>query len=245
MRKFLFSVLITFLLFTGPLMSQKQLYFGIAGTAQNTWITNQNNYGLPFTMDSKITFGGSGNVNIGFDFDKHIGLKLEIGYSKLGQNYSDTRGDSTYSRNIKVNYLQVPLLFKYRTNGKVARFYFLVGPQFNFLLSATQKYTKNDKDYDITFQPPKWPKTIVIGQSTITDRFTSPDIMARLDLGADISLGEHLFLNIGLTMAYGLMDINASDFRIPDYSSNTYNASHNIYGGINVGINYVLPLGKK
>jgi hypothetical protein len=134
-------------------------------------------------------------------------------------------------------------MFKYRTGGKVAKFYILVGPQFDFLLSATQKYYKHDQEYDLDFQPPKWPKSILIGKSTITDRFSSMDIMGRLDLGVDINLGEHLFLNVGLTMAYGFLDINDADFRVPDYSSNTYNASHNIYGGLNFGINYVIPVG--
>jgi hypothetical protein len=170
---------------------------------------------------------------------------VEIGYSKLGQNYTDTHIDTVFTRNIKLNYLQIPILFKYRTNGKVARFYFLVGPQFNFLLSATQKYYRQGTEFDSIFSPHNWPKPILIGQSTITERYTSMDIMGRLDLGADISLGEHLFLNVGLTMAYGLMDINASDYRVPNYKSNTYNASHNIYGGVNVGINYVLPIGGK
>ena len=101
MKKTFFTLFILSLFIAGPSISQKQFYFGVAGTGQNTWITNQNNYGLGFDMDTKVTFGGSGNVNVGFDFNKHIGLKVEIGYSKLGQNYTDTHIDTVFTRNIK------------------------------------------------------------------------------------------------------------------------------------------------
>jgi hypothetical protein len=245
MKKTLSALILALILISGPLMSQKHFYFGVGGGGLNTWITNQNNYGLPFDMDTKITFGGAFNANIGFDFNDNIGLKLEIGYAMLGQKYSDTHKDTVYTRDINLNYLTIPLMFKYRSGGKVAKFYVMAGPEFLFLLSATQTYTKHDDPYNESFQPSDWPKPILVGQSTITERYNSMDIAGRLDLGADINLGEHLFLNVGVTMAYGFMDINASDYQIPNYSSHTYDPSHNVFGGINVGINYILPVGAK
>jgi hypothetical protein len=187
---------------------------------------------------------------VGFDFNKNIGLKLEIGFAKLGQKYSDIVTDSNnvknnYTRNVKLNYLQVPLLFKYRSNGEVARFYAMAGPQFNFLLSASQEYLKNEVTWDDEV-PGNWTAPTSIGQSTITDRYNSLDVMLRIDFGIDITLAKNLFLNAGITTAYGLLDINATDwqnpFNNPDY---TYNPSHNLYGGINIGINYTLPVGSK
>jgi opacity protein-like surface antigen len=241
MKKLLAALTIALLFSTGSLMAQKQLYFGGAGTFLSSVIINQNNYGLPFEMDYDVTMGGSGNVNIGFDFNKNLGLKMEIGWAKLGQKYSDTYKDTVYTRNVKLNYLQIPLLFKFRAGGDVAKFYLNVGPQFNILLSASQKYYKNDSIF--TESGINWNKPTLIGEETITDRYNTLDIMARLDLGVDINLTQNLFLNLGFVFAYGLMDINATDWQIPDYSSNTYNASHNAYGGFNIGINYALPIG--
>jgi hypothetical protein len=237
MKKIYFLLIIGLIALTGPAMAQKELYFGLGGTGLSSWTTNQNNYGLPFEMDYSMTFGGSGNINAGFEFNKHLGIKLEIGYSKMGQNYKDQIGDSTYTRKIKMNYLQIPLLFKYRTGGEVAKFYFLVGPQFNLLLSANQKYLRNDTPEMGEINNPNTNKPIVIGESDIKDRYTSYDIMGRIDVGVDIEFTKNLFMNVGLTMAYGFMDINATDWRINDKDGN-YNASHNIYGGFNVGINY-------
>jgi hypothetical protein len=119
----------------------------------------------------------------------------------------------------------------------------MAGPQVNLLLSATQEYYKHGSIYDEPV-PGEWTKPTKIGESTITDRYNSLDVMGRLDLGIDIKLIENLFINVGATMAYGFLDINATDWQINDKSGN-YNPSHNLYGGINCGINYVLPIGSK
>jgi hypothetical protein len=108
MNRKLTAILLVLVVSVGSLFAQKSLYFGLGGTYMATSFTNQNNYGLPFEMDYKLTWGGSGNVNIGFDFNKNLGLKVELGYAKLGQNYKDNYKDTIYSRDIKMNYLQIP-----------------------------------------------------------------------------------------------------------------------------------------
>lgn len=246
MKKIYSLIFLALFLASGPVVAQKQLYFGLQGTVMSTLITNQNNYGLPDKypdMDYKVTFGGAGNVNIGFDFNKHIGLLLQVGYGKLGQRFTDLINDTTITRNIKLNYLQIPLLFKYRSTGEVARFYVMAGPQFDFLLSAKQTYYKNDASFNDEVFNPKLKRFVKISEETITDRFSSYDIFARLDLGVDISIVKNLFINAGLSFAYGLTDINAKDWRLPDSKGN-YNASHNVAVGFNIGINYCLDFSK-
>ncbi len=228
-------------------MAQQQLYFGVGGTGLSSWITNVSNYGLKFNMDYKnITIGGSGNVNVGFDFNKHIGLKLEVGYAKIGQDLTkDTQvtPDTVYTRKVQLHYLQIPLMFKYRTGGEVAKFYLMFGPQFNFLLNAKQTYTKNGATFGDKV-PGNWSKPTIIGESTITDRYSSLDVMGRIDLGVDFTLAKHLLINFGVTMAYGLLDINGTDWRMNNKDGN-YSASHNVYAGVNFGVCYVLPMGSK
>jgi hypothetical protein len=243
MKKSVSILLFVIFLSAGTLVAQKQFYFGLAGTGLNSWITNQNNYGYT-NMDEKVKIGGSGNAIIGFDFNQHIGLKMEIGYANLGQKYSDKiNEDTTYNRIVNLNYLQIPLMFKYRTGGEVVKFFVMAGPQINLLLSANQKYTGQETFDTDSLYNPKDHKPYLISEQTITDRYTSLDIMARIDLGVDINITKSLFLNVGLTMAYGLLDINAENWRIEDTSGN-YNPSHNLYGGINFGISYILPVGK-
>jgi hypothetical protein len=244
--KKIFTIASVILLMAAFSASAQQLYFGAQGTGLSTWITNQQNYGRP-SMDYVATFGGGGNITIGYDFNKHIGLQLQAGFAKLGQKFKDTQviNDTTneYTRNVKLNYIQLPLLFKYRSSGDVARFYLMAGPQFDFLLSANQSYYKNAIAYDDTFLNPytnDWEK---LGEEDITNRYTSFDIFARLDLGVDITIVKNLFINTGLSFAYGLTDINADNYRINDSDGN-YNPSHNIAIGFNVGINYALDFSK-
>ena len=40
------------------------------------------------------------------------------------------------------------MLFKYRSGGKSAKFFLAVGPQLNYLMSATQTFDKNVLAYD-------------------------------------------------------------------------------------------------
>ncbi len=245
MKNLLPGAILAMILISGTLPAQKQLCFGLSLTGLTSVITNQNNYGLDFELDYVATFGGCGNVNIGFDFNKRVGLKTEIGFTKLGQKYKGTHDGSAYQRNIRLNYLQIPLMFKYIGKGDAVNFYLMAGPQCNLLLSASQQYLKDGAVFDYYHTLPDSSQTILVGQQSITGRYNSLDIMGRIDLGAEIRVASNLFLNVGMTMAYGIIDINAPDWQIPDYSSGEYHSSHNIYGGINFGINYMLPVGNK
>ena len=49
------------------------------------------------------------------------------------------------------------------------------------------------------------------------------DIYARMDLGIDITLVKHLMIEFGVKLGYGLMDLNATDYRLKDNAGN-YNA---------------------
>jgi hypothetical protein len=240
-----FTLLTLALIFTSIFLNaQSKINFGASGGMINPWIINQNNYGLDFEMDYVAKIGGNGQISIGYDFNKNIGLRLDLGYATLGQNYKDTHQGAEFTREINLNYFQLPLLFKFRTSGETVRFYAAAGPQFDFLMSAKQKYYKNDTLYNEIILNPINNQPVNVGQEDIKDRYESMDIMIRLDLGVEITLVKNLYLNAGMTSAYGLLDINAADYRIPDHSSGDYNPSHNVYGGFNVGINYCIPVGK-
>jgi len=236
--KKIYTAFVALLLFACiPAIAQKGLYFGLAGTIQSTWVTNQNNYGLP-EMDYKTAYGGAANLNLGYDFTNHLGVKIEVGYGKFGQKYTDKMGDSTFSREIKMNHLMIPILLKYRTGGSIAKFYVAIGPQFDMLLSANQSYIMNGKNYEDSLETVSG-KTFVVGQEEIKERFSSMDVFVRMDLGVDITVVKHLMIEFGIKFGYGLMDLNSTDYRLKDHSG-TYHPSHNVFGGLTLGLNYRL-----
>jgi hypothetical protein len=222
-------------------LGQKSFYFGVGSYIGSSAIVNQNTYGIP-ELDYEVPFSYGINLNAGFSFTKTIGIKMEIGNASLGQKYSDTRNDTNFTRDVKLSYLSIPVLFKYNSAGTTARFYILAGPQMMFLIKADQEYLADGEPYERTGQDADG-NLFKIGDPDIKDRISSFDLMARIDMGVDITLVKNLVLNAGITMAYGLLDINATAYQIEDYSGN-YNPSHNVYGGIGIGICYSIPLKK-
>jgi hypothetical protein len=127
-------------------------------------------------------------------------------------------------------------MLKYSTGGEIAKFYVAIGPQFNMLLSADQNYLVNGSTFMDTVKTLSG-KPFAVGQRGIKDRFVSMDIFARMDFGVDITLTNHLMIEVGIKFGYGLDDLNTADYRLKN-NTGIYHASHDVTGGITVGINY-------
>jgi hypothetical protein len=223
--------------------AQKEKHFevGIHGGYGSVWIINQNNYGLT-EMDYEYTWGGGYNLQLVYNFTENIGLFTEVGIMNQGQDYTDEWGNQSVERSLKLNYLNVPLFFKYSYGESVARFRLLVGPQFSFLQKAEQAYTINGKDFHQNVVNEEG-ESFDAGAKDIKDRYNSSDIFIVLDLGADIFLVEDmLYLSTGIRMAYGLTDINASAYQMKNGEGN-YDPSHNASVVFRLGINYIIAGG--
>ncbi len=231
MKKILLLLLLTTMFGT----AYSQLYVGVGGLYGSSGITNQNTYGQA-DLDYQLKPCWGINVPVGYNFTDNLGIKMEFGYIDMGQKYEDTNGDSTTTRDIDMNYFVVPILFKYNTSGKVARFYVQAGPQMGLLLSAAQSYLGNGIPVP-PFVEPETGDTVNVSESDITSRYSAINIFGRLDLGVDISITKSLIVNAGLSMAYGLIDLNSVEWRYNN-SDGDYNPSHSWYGGVNVGICY-------
>jgi hypothetical protein len=234
MKKF-FTVLILALLLAAPSFSQ-HFFIGVGGSVMSTWITNIKSDTMP-DPDYKYKFGPSFCFNAGFEFTKSLALLIEPGYGVLGQKLGDKKADTNYSRTITLKYFQVPVLFKYSVGGKLTRFFVALGPQFNMLMSASQVYTKADNPFDDQFTNPRTHKKESFDKSDIKDHFNSLDIMARMDFGVEFRIISKLMIDAGVSLEYGLMDINSSDWKVT--KDGKYAASHNIAGGATVGLNYI------
>ena len=232
------TLIISILLFFAGIIdisAQKGFSIGIGGNYNAIFILNQNTYGLS-ELDYKPSTAGALNLGLGYNFSNWLGLKMEAGYMRMGQQYYDNKNNPVVTRKIQLNYVNVPLMLRMSVGGKVLRFYGAVGPQFAFLTSAKQDYLKNGVPLP-KFYNAEINDSIDVSKNDIKDRYQSMDIMARIDLGIDIIFFKHLAFNFGLSTAYGLTDINASAWRFKD-NKGEYKPSHNLYGGLNFGLRY-------
>ena len=121
------------------------------------------------TADSRTSFLLGGYTK--FMFTDKMGLQPELFYSSLG-----TKSSGFVQ---KLNYLSVPIMFRYNINGKL---HFLVGPQLNILVAA---------------------KDISGGQTTdVKDAFNSTDFGGVLGVGVDFGP-----FNVGARYVAGFTNI--------------------------------------
>jgi len=238
MKKSLFLTFSLLILVVLPSLAQPkygtQWYIGAGGNFNATWIIRQNTYGEP-ELKYQFTPSYAGNLNLGFDFSEHWGFKMELGYAKMGQKYKDTQYELPVERTVKLNYFLLPIMVKYRVGGEKAKFYVMAGPQLGVLLSATQVYLRNGTDAPIYNNPIVGP--IDVSKKEIKDRYTSMAGFARMDIGVEITPTKHFMIDIGITSAFSITDLNAPGWRMIDHDG-TYQISHDFYAGLNLGFNY-------
>jgi opacity protein-like surface antigen len=210
---------------------------GLNGGVNSVWIANQNIYGEP-EVDYVSKMGAAVSLTLGYQFTEQVAVIAEIQSSKQGQTYEDVQklNNIRYNlmRDIDLKYINIPVYFKYSMGEKSTKFRIMAGPQFGFLQEATQDFTRNgevigSKATNLDGE------TFVTDDADITDRFESMSISIAFDIGVDFHLSDRMYLSTGLKSNYSLADINATAYRITDFSGE-YIASKNAWGGLFVGI---------
>ncbi len=221
MKKLILLAVATFFIFNAKAQegfnAGVQLGYFLTGMVNGPATTTTTSYVNPYThFDTK--FAPKVGVSVGYGFVDAFGVLLELNFATLGQNATGTSGSADIKRSIDLSYIEIPLYLKVRTPGESAHYYFMAGPQFNFLTGAT---IKDDK-------------------TTITDdakdHFNSTDLGLTFDTGLEIDIPK-LFFNFGLRGYYGLTDPNATKFQLPS-SAGDYKSSNNFAVGLNVAAHY-------
>ena len=221
------------------------MHIGLQGGFNSVWILNQNNYGFQ-ELEYARTFGFSTGLALGYNFKNNMGVQVDINYATMGQDYFDiskdfsnidVNGDNkaekieTY-RYVNLSYVQIPIQFRYqsvRTKKQIISFHAMAGPSLGFLSSADMYYEAD------TAQSP--------GPECADAYFAGFDLGFNLAIGADIYVTEQLYITPAAKFYYGLTDINSAptrerrkDMDVPAYTG----ASKNAFGGLSVGIHYLL-----
>ena len=203
----------------------------------NTWILNQNMYGnqeLPYSP--KVGFsGGLGFTYLSYTNGYSTGLRI----ANLGQSYSGSMAGVNAKRKVNLTYLQLPVMAMHQMSGRFKTTWLEFGPQFMYLLSAHQDFSRNDGRPIVDLQ------TMSEGHVNVKNRFNPFDVMLKVGLTNMFTSTskyklpyrptEKLIWTLSLDGAIGLTDINQKQFQTEN-THHIYGTSHNFYVGIRIGI---------
>jgi len=241
--------------FSGHAFAQTGFDFGLKGIVQASSLINGPDYaaGNELNFKNRAAFGGG--VGAGYSFNKHIGAEIDILYSPEGTQYT---GDETlipavdkgafgnelkrvaqlnnipfsgnYTASTYLNYIKIPILFRYNTNNtKTVFFSLFLGPQFDILSSATMKINGQTVN--------------TVGTNLkASDVYNKSGFDGVLGLGLGINLSKNFVLTGHLRFDYGFGDAenkSATDAGSPFYSSKR-GTTNNATGGGLISLNYKL-----
>jgi hypothetical protein len=225
---------------------------GLKTGINNTWIIIDNE--LKNNEHHKSHFNVKPNpigVSAGYKINEQASVMMEGFWSKQGANFDmkDDAGNVVGEKEIKLEYLVVPLLFKF-TGASETRFAMQIGAQMAFLLEGNETNTLN-QDVTINNTYTGTPRTIQKGeyllattdadkQTDKTGKFNKKDINAVVDLGVEHDFNPDCYLSAGLRLVYGFKDIRAEESEASQYDLDKYTLRYNVTGGIHVGIHWFL-----
>ena len=239
--KKIYTLLLAIMLISTATMAQKGLSLGLNGEFTGITIINQNSWGNGHEYDYKFTTGSAFGLDVGYNFTDELGLYSGFGMMTLGQDYTDKYSEipdgteSDWERTIRLKYNVIPVMLKFTGSETTVNFIGGFGILVAMLKQADQTWTKDGNDWTGDIED----GNSNLGAKDVTNRYESTDIIINLELGARIFFIDNLYMDATINLGYGVKDINAEGWRIPD-TGGAYSASHNAYGGIKIGIAYVL-----
>jgi hypothetical protein len=244
MKKILTLVLMGMMLIPAS-YAQKGLQLGANFGYYSSNIVNQNIWGLGREYDYELSMKPSFGFDVGYNFNEKMGIYTGFWRNNLGQNYVDEyeMGDltamSNWERSLDFKYNMIPVMLRFSNSLNTVNFLGGIGMSFAFLSEATQEWTVDGKTYSDIIENPITDKEFDVAATDVTDRYESSDIFLNVELGARIFFMEELYMDVSFFGGYGLKDINAAEWQIGN-TDGEYNASHNAFGGLKIGVAYVL-----
>jgi hypothetical protein len=242
-----------------PLFAQSGFDFGLKGIVQTSSLLNSTDQaaGKELNFSNKVT-GGIG-VAGGYSFTEHLGVELNILYSKQTQGYTGEVDQITqpttgvkilsqefqylaianqipftgnYTASIAMSCIKIPILFRYTgDNTKKKYFSSFIGPQINMI---------NAINYEINGQKMSFSNTNV----TAMDLYKKTTIDAVLGVGMGFNLSDNISLSWHLRLDYGLGDVEDKSFTPSGSNGKIYDnsraATHTATGGLLISVSYKL-----
>lgn len=214
----------------GGRFRKHEVYLGVSGNVNLPMIVNQNTLGAygPKELAYSPAIGYQASVRLGYIYKNRYAI--EIGFiflSHMGQNYSDVFKGKDAKRQVRLDYMHVPLLLQYRLGFSHSKKFNApwtigLGAQIDILRSSSIGFDGNQ------YEP--------VGELTaIPDAkayFSPIGISGVLNVERDFYLTKFMFVGVGLRATMS-NDINSSDHPVDD----DYGLSHNFAVGLHVSLN--------
>lgn len=235
-------------LFSGGLRAQEGLKLGFVALPQTTWLLNNDD--IDAALDEftyKVTWGMAVGPEIGYNFNEHLGFRLDFLYSVQGQEYENLNAEDTWVHHTRrLHYLKVPLMFGFNTNTQFNKLIFSAhaGFQANFLIKARyynddESYTPDEALFDnITDYPSEY------------QQYSFLDYGPVADIGLDIKLTYNLLANIHLRADYSISDAENKNASFRETLQGITNQrlfydseraeTNNLTGGIRLGLTWTI-----
>lgn len=245
-------------LFTTLSFAQKGFDFGLKGELQSSSLVNLPDQAAGNELNFKDRMGGEVGIAAGYSFTKHIGAEIDILSSSQGTQYT---GDATliqnnaklmcnelkglaqlnnipftsyYNASAYLSYIKIPILFRYNMkNTKRVYFSMFIGPQFDFLSSATIKINGTTVSK-------------FGGNLTAKDLYKKSETDGVFALGLCINVSKNIFITAHLRFDGSLGDVENKSATYTDGtgSHNFYatgrGTTYNVTGGGMIGVSYRL-----
>lgn len=237
--------------------AQRGIQLGLRVNPQWTSILNGS---FADTLTKKMTFGVGVGASVGYGFNDNMSLLVEGWYSSQGQHFtyeypnpafvagSDLPEERTVTREIRMRYLKIPVLFRYGTNTeRKYAIYGMLGPQFEYLMNLEDR--NNDPRYTYTTDP--YVETANFPQEAI-DPYNRINVSVVGAFGLDIKLRYNLRMNLQVRADYGLLDIRDTEYTYTERRNGVEtelnywedhqkitSASNNLNVGLTLGFTYI------
>ncbi len=142
MKKFTFALMLAAVaLFVASPLFAEGMMFGIKGGINLANITGDD------AEDTTMKMGGVGGVFMCYNITEIFAIQPEVLFSMKGAKYDITILDETYEATMKLNYIEIPVLFKVNlpTEGKMKPSLY-AGPALGILMSANAEVEDVSED---------------------------------------------------------------------------------------------------
>jgi len=169
---------------------------------------------VPYNI--KFKAGPAYDIDLGFNWNDYYGVEIEGIYANMGANYEVMSTNKDYQKEFDLAYFQVPIMFKISGGDYPDRYTTMFGPTFGFLNSASMNSDSS-------------------ANGEVKSSFKAPDFGVLLVTGGDLTIKNHLYLNIALRIYYGLSTVNNNPAIITNSPSSNEKLS-NAYIGLSIGL---------